>query len=65
MNQRIFGTLALSDGQKAMSPDWKTLEGIVMVSPEHWFTEEGTAFRETFLKAYGYQPGATVPERLF
>ena len=60
MNQMIFGTLAVGDGQKAISPDWKTLEGIVLVSSGHWFTEEGMAFQKEFLKSFGYQPGAAA-----
>jgi branched-chain amino acid transport system substrate-binding protein len=60
MNQRIFGTLAVADGQKATSPDWNTLEGIVMASSGHWFTDTGIAFQQEFLKTYGYQPGAAA-----
>jgi ABC-type branched-subunit amino acid transport system substrate-binding protein len=60
MNQRIFGTLALSDGQKATGPDWNNLEGITLVSSQHWFTEEGMAFQEAFRKVFGYQPGAAA-----
>ncbi len=60
MNQRIFGTLAVADGQKATSPDWNTLEGIIMVSSGHWFTDTGIAFQQEFLKTFGYQPGAAA-----
>ncbi len=60
MNQRIFGTLAVADGQKASSPDWNTMEGIILVSPGHWFTAEGKAFQKEFYKTFGYQPGAAA-----
>ena len=60
MNQRIFGTLALTDGQKAINPDWNNLEGIILVSTDHWFTEEGIAFQQAFRKTFGYQPGAAA-----
>ncbi|KPL12269.1 MAG: hypothetical protein AMS26_18330 [Bacteroides sp. SM23_62] len=60
MNQMIFGTLAITDGQKATSPDWNSLEGLVLVSSGHWFTEEGIEFQEEFHETYGYQPGAAA-----
>jgi ABC-type branched-subunit amino acid transport system substrate-binding protein len=60
INQMIFGTLAVADGQKAISPDWNSLEGIVLVSSGHWFTEEGMAFQKEFFKNFGYQPGAAA-----
>ena len=60
MNQMIFGTLAVTDGQKATNPDWNSLESIVLVSSGHWFTDEGIAFQEEFHKTFGYQPGAAA-----
>jgi ABC-type branched-subunit amino acid transport system substrate-binding protein len=60
MNQMIFGTLAVADGQKAISPDWNTLEGTILVASGHWFTEEGMAFQKEFFKTFGYQPGAAA-----
>lgn len=60
MIQMIFGTLAVADGQKAISPDWNTLEGIILVSSGHWFTEEGMAFQKEFYETFGYQPGAAA-----
>ena len=60
MNQMIFGTLAVADGQKASGPDWNILEGMVLVSSSHWFTEEGRAFQKEFYEAFGYQPGAAA-----
>jgi ABC-type branched-subunit amino acid transport system substrate-binding protein len=58
MNQMIFGTLAVADGQKTTSPDWNSLEGIIMVSSGHWFSDEGIAFQKEFHKTFGYQPGS-------
>lgn len=60
MNQMIFGTLAVTDGQKTKSPDWSCLEGSVLVSSGHWFTDEGMAFQEEFQNTFGYQPGAAA-----
>ena len=60
MNQMIFGTLAVANGQKATCPDWNTLEGIIMVSSGHWFTAEGMAFQSAFHKTFGYQAGAAA-----
>jgi len=60
MNQMIFGTLAVTDGQKTISPDWSNLEGSILVSSGHWFTEEGLAFQEEFQETFGYQPGAAA-----
>ena len=60
MNQMIFGTLAVTDGQKTRSPDWNSLESIVLVSSGHWFTDDGIAFQEEFNKTFGYQPGAAA-----
>jgi branched-chain amino acid transport system substrate-binding protein len=60
MNQMIFGTLALTDGLKATGPDWNTLEGVILVSPGHWFSDGGMAFQQAFREAYGYQPGAAA-----
>ncbi|MEE9463110.1 MAG: ABC transporter substrate-binding protein [Bacteroidales bacterium] len=60
MNQMIFGTLAVTDGQKTRSPDWNSLESIVLVSSGHWFTDDGIAFQEEFHKTFGYQPGAAA-----
>lgn len=60
MNQMIFGTLAVTDGQKAASPDWSCLEGSILVSSGHWFTAEGIAFQSAFYKTFGYQPGAAA-----
>jgi branched-chain amino acid transport system substrate-binding protein len=57
MDPMIFGTLAITDGQKPASPDWDLLEGMVLVSSGHWFTAEGMAFQSAFHKNYGYQPG--------
>lgn len=60
MNQMIFGTLALTDGLKSTGPDWSTLEGVILVSPGHWFTDGGMAFQQAFRKTFGYQPGAAA-----
>ncbi len=60
MNQMIFSTLAVTDGQKATNPDWNSLESIVLVSSGHWFTDEGIAFQEEFHKTFGCQPGAAA-----
>lgn len=60
MNQMIFGTLAVMDGQKKTGPDWSCLEGSVLVSSGHWFTKEGMAFQKEFQKTFGYQPGAAA-----
>ena len=60
MNQMIFGTLAVTDGQKTINPDWSNLEGSILVSSGHWFTEEGLAFQEEFQETFGYQPGAAA-----
>jgi branched-chain amino acid transport system substrate-binding protein len=60
MNQMIFGTLAVTDGLKATGPDWNTLEGAILVSPGHWFTDGGMAFQQAFRETYGYQPGAAA-----
>lgn len=60
MNQMIFGTLAVTDGQKTKDPDWSCLEGSVLVSSGHWFTDEGMAFQEEFQNTFGYQPGAAA-----
>jgi ABC-type branched-subunit amino acid transport system substrate-binding protein len=60
MNQMIFGTLAVTDGQKTTSPDWSYLEGSILVSSGHWFTDGGMAFQEKFQKTFGYQPGAAA-----
>ena len=60
MNQRIFGTLAVADGQRAASPDWNTMEGLILVSSGHWFTAEGKAFQAAFYETYGYWPGAAA-----
>lgn len=57
MNQMIFGTLAVMDGQ---NPDWSGLEGSVLVSSGQWFTKEGMAFQEEFQRTFGYQPGAAA-----
>ena len=56
----IFGTLAVTDGQKTINPDWSNLEGSILVSSGHWFTEEGLAFQEEFQETFGYQPGAAA-----
>jgi len=60
MNQMIFGTLAVMDGQKNTSPNWNGLEGSVLVSSGQWFTKEGMAFQEEFQRTFGYQPGAAA-----
>ncbi len=60
MNQMIFGTLAITDGQKPTNPDWTNLEGMVLVSSGHWFTDEGIRFQEEFHDTFGYQPGAAA-----
>jgi branched-chain amino acid transport system substrate-binding protein len=60
MNQMIFGTLAVTDGLRATGPDWNTLEGVMLVSSGHWFTDGGMAFQKAFLETYGYQPGAAA-----
>ena len=60
MNQMIFGTLAVANGQKAINPDWSCLEGSILVSSGHWFTNEGIAFQKEFHKTFGYQPGAAA-----
>jgi ABC-type branched-subunit amino acid transport system substrate-binding protein len=60
MNQRIFGTLAVTDGGKEGGPDWSYLEGSVLVSSGHWFTDRGMAFQKEFQHTYGYQPGSAA-----
>jgi branched-chain amino acid transport system substrate-binding protein len=60
MNQMIFGTLAVTDGQKAGGTDWSKWEGSMLVSSGHWFTAEGKAFQDAFRKTYGYLPGAAA-----
>ncbi len=60
MNQMIFGTLAVTDGQKTSSPDWSCLESSILVASGHWFTNEGIAFQKEFHKTFGYQPGAAA-----
>ena len=60
MDQQVFGTLSVSDDPRAADPDWALLEGMILVSPGHWFTPEGRIFYESFLEAYGYRPGASA-----
>ena len=60
MDQLIFGTLSITDDQKASDPDWNILEGINTVSSGHWFSEKGMAFQRDFQGAFGYQPGAAA-----
>lgn len=60
MNQMIFGTLAVTDGGKTGGPDWRHLEGSILVSSGHWFTDRGMAFQKEFQHIYGYQPGAAA-----
>lgn len=57
MTQPVFGSLSVMDDQKAKSPDWSILENVILVSSNHWFTENGVAFQKEFRKVYGYQPG--------
>jgi len=57
IKQPVFGSLSILDDQKASSPDWSTLEDIVMISSNQWFTGKGIAFQKEFQKEYGYRPG--------
>ena len=60
MNLPVFGTLWIADDQRASDPDWELLEGMILVSPGHWFTSEGIVFQESFREAFGYRPGASA-----
>ncbi len=60
MDQLVFGTLSITDDQRASGPDWNSLEGMCLVSSGHWFTKEGAGFQKTFQEAFGYQPGAAA-----
>lgn len=59
-NLTIFGSLSVTDDQKASNPNWNILERMNLVSSGHWFTEKGIAFQKAFQEAFGYQPGAAA-----
>ena len=60
INLTVYSSLTIMDDQKAISPDWDILEGIILVSSGYWFTEKGIAFQKAFQEAFGYQPGSSA-----
>jgi branched-chain amino acid transport system substrate-binding protein len=59
-NLTLYGSLSITDDLLGTEPDFAMLEGITVVSPGYWFTEEGRAFVKGYQEAFGYKPGTSA-----
>ena len=58
MNLPLYGALSLLDENELPENSLKSFENVVMISPGHWFTPEGSSFIMEFKARNGYAPGA-------
>jgi branched-chain amino acid transport system substrate-binding protein len=60
MMQPIYGSLSVLYHQKESDDSFDIYDDVIIISSNHWFTDEGVAFQKEFVKNYGYNPGVAA-----
>ena len=60
MLQPIFGSLSVLYNQKESDVSFDIFDDVIVISSNHWFTDEGVAFQKEFEKTFGYKPSVAA-----
>jgi branched-chain amino acid transport system substrate-binding protein len=56
MSQPVFGSLSVFGEDELSDPEFKSYEGIILVSSGYWTRSQGLTFRQEYQKIYGKMP---------